>query len=344
MALALEWDAAGGSTGRQGEGLVDHLRFGVFSGDNARIMFGPLWIGLERGYFKEAGVDVEVVYSDVRIGAPDDPIDLECSSVGDVARRAVAGVEVVSIVNQEQWRDARGLTPLVTRRELVESGGLTADLASVRGKRIGVETGGSDRLGQGRMRPEPDFIYVHGLLRRAGLNLDDVTLVNARHSQSFQNLKSGEVDIINAPRPRAIIQGEDDGWLVRWKEAWEVVPRQGRTCIVKRAFAEEHPEAVQGFVTGWIRAGRDYLDAIVKGQGRDEMIDLFVRYSGEERRVAERMSPLGVHPDGQIDVASMQHDADLWAEHGLIDSRPEMARMVDLSYVERALAQLGPYA
>ncbi|HEY7067378.1 MAG TPA: ABC transporter substrate-binding protein [Chloroflexota bacterium] len=322
---------------------MDELRFGVFSGDNAQVMFGPLWIALERGYFAAAGVDVEVIRSDVRIGAPDDPIDLECSSVGDLARRAVAGVEVVAIASQEQWRDGRGLTPLVTRRELIDRGALTADFASVRGKRIGVETGGSDRLGQGKMRPEPDFIYVHNILKRAGLTLDDVELVNARHSQSFQNLQDGVVDLINAPRPRAVVQGEDAGWLARWKECWEVVPRQGRSCIVQRAFVEQHPEAVQGFVTGWIRGGRDYLDAIVKGQGREAMIDLLVRRSGEARRVVERMSPLGVSPDGRVDLASMQRDADLWAEHGLIDGRVDMARMVDMSFVDRALAQLGPY-
>jgi NitT/TauT family transport system substrate-binding protein len=82
---------------------------------------------------------------------------------------------------------------------------------------------------------------------------------------------------------------------------------------------------------------------VVKGQGREEIIDLLVRHSGESRRVVERMSPLGVSPDGRVDVASMQHDADLWAENGLIDGRPTMAAMVDLSYVDRALAQLGPY-
>ncbi len=322
---------------------MDRLRFGVFSGDPARIMFGPLWIGLERGYFADAGVEIGVVISDVRIGAADDPIDLECSSVGDLARRAVAGVEVVSVASQEQWRDGRGLTPLCTRREMLDRGALTDDLASVRGKRIGVETGGSDRLGQGKMRPEPDFIYVYYLLKGAGLSLDDITLVNTPHRRAHDDLQNGVVDLINAPRPRKVIEGEDAGWLARWKEAWEVAPRQGRSCIVKRAFAEQHPEAVQGFVTGWIRAGRDYLDAVVKGQGREEMMDLLVRHSGEARRVVERMSPLGVSPDGRVDVASMQHDADLWAEHGLIDGRPDMASMVDMSYVDRALAQLGPY-
>jgi ABC-type nitrate/sulfonate/bicarbonate transport system substrate-binding protein len=135
-------------------------------------------------------------------------------------------------------------------------------------------------------------------LKNAGLSLDDVTLVNAPHRTVHEDLQSGVIDLINAPRPRKVIEGEDAGWLARWKEAWEVAPRQGRSCLVKRAFAEQHPEAVQGFVTGWIRAGRDYLDAIVKGQQREEMLALLIRHSGETHRVVERMSPLGVSPDG----------------------------------------------
>lgn len=324
---------------------MDRIRFGVFSGDNARIMFGPLWIGLERGYFRQAGADVEVVTSDVRIGADDDPIDVEASSVGDLARRALRGVPVVSVVSQEQWRDGRGLTPLVTRRAMIESGALTADLASLRGKKVGIETGGSDRLGQGRMRPEPDFISFYNVLQAGGLTLDDVTIVDARHGAvGHEQLKSGAVDVITMPRPRQVVEGEDAGWLARWKECWESIPRQARSCIVRRAFVEQHPEAVQGFVTGWIRASRDYLDAIVKGQDRDAMIDLLVRHSGEARRVVERMSPLGVSADGRVDVASMQRDADLWAERDLIDGQPDMRTMVDPTFVDRALQQLGPYA
>ena len=35
---------------------MDKLRFGVFSGDNAQVMFGPLWIALERGYFADVTI------------------------------------------------------------------------------------------------------------------------------------------------------------------------------------------------------------------------------------------------------------------------------------------------
>src|SRR5262249_21691870 len=164
----------------------------------------------ERGYFQQAGADVEVVISDVRIGADDDPIDVEASSVGDLARRALRGVPVVSVVSQEQWRDGRGLTPLVTRRAMIDRGELTANLATRRGKKVGIETGGSDRLGQGRMRPEPDFISFHNMLQAGGLTFDDVTIVDARHGAvGLEQLESGAVDVLTMPRPRQVVEGED---------------------------------------------------------------------------------------------------------------------------------------
>jgi NitT/TauT family transport system substrate-binding protein len=285
---------------------MEKVRFNVYSGDNARIMFG---------------------------------VDLRCSSPADLARFALSGAPVVAITTHEQWRDGRGLTPLCARKALIDSGELTPDFASLRGKRVGME------LSDGKMRPEPDWIIVHRALERGGLTWNDVRVVETPHgATTTELLAQGAVDIVNMPRPRAVVLGEERGLIQRWHECWDITSRQGRCVVANKSFVDAHPGAVQGFVTGWIRASRDYVDAMNQGKGRTEILDLLVRHSGEDRKVVEGMSPLGLDPNGMVDIASMQRDAETWASHGLLPAGADVARAVDLSFAERALKELGPYA
>lgn len=314
------------------------LRIRVNTDDHARIMFGLLWIGIGRGYFEQAGVEAIPVLGDAQVGAGADAVDVRCSSPADLARWAIEDAPVVAIVSQEQWRDGRGLTPIGTRKVLLERGELTQDPASLRGKRIGIEHSGS-----GQMRAEPDWILFHHALGRAGLTFDDVTVVDTSHGSGESKLKAGEIDLVTMGRPRAVVVGEEAGWLQRWAECWELAPRQGRCVVANRSLLDARPDEVQAFVTGWVRASRDYVDAVSEGKGREEIIELLHEYTGERREVLERMSPLGANPNGAMDPESMQRDAETWAEHGLLPRSPTMSRMVESGFVEAALEQLGPY-
>ena len=59
--------------------------------------------------------------------------------------------------------------------------------------------------------------------------------------------------------------------------------------------------------------------------------------------VWDRIPPPSVNPDGHVITRTLAEDQDLFAEMGAVPTRVDMARVVDHSFVDYAIAQLGPY-
>ncbi|MGD9536051.1 MAG: ABC transporter substrate-binding protein [Alphaproteobacteria bacterium] len=138
----------------------------------------PILVAKTRGYFDEAGLDVEII-------APADP--------NDPPKLVAAGRADLAITYQPQLhvQVAEGLplvrvgtlvaTPLNTLLTLAD--GPIRSIADLKGKRVGYSVGGFEDALLGTM------------LERHGLTLDDVTLINVNFSLS-PALLSGQVDAV----------------------------------------------------------------------------------------------------------------------------------------------------
>ena len=139
---------------------------------------GPIVVALERGFFAEEGLEVELI-------EPADP--------NDPPKLVAAGKAPVAISYQPQLhiQAAAGLplarigtlvaTPLSTLLVLDESP--VRSIADLKGRKVGFSVGGFEDAVLGAM------------LEKAGLGLNDVTLVNVNFSLS-PSLLSGQVDAV----------------------------------------------------------------------------------------------------------------------------------------------------
>jgi NitT/TauT family transport system substrate-binding protein len=50
-----------------------------------------------------------------------------------------------------------------------------------------------------------------------------------------------------------------------------------------------------------------------------------------------------VDPDGNLLIASLQKDLDFFRSQGLTTSAVDLAKVVDMSFAQKATASLGPY-
>lgn len=138
----------------------------------------PLFVALERGYFAEAGLDVELIQP----SDPNDPPKLVAAGRADVA---------VSYQPQLHLQVAQGLplrrigtlvaTPLNSL--VVLRDGPIKSIADLKGRKIGFSVGGFEDALLGAM------------LEKHGLSLDDVTLINVNFSLS-PSIISGQVDAV----------------------------------------------------------------------------------------------------------------------------------------------------
>ena len=138
----------------------------------------PLIIAREKGYFADAGLDVELIAP----ADPNDPPKLVAAGKADIA---------VSYEPQLHVQVEAGL-PLVRIGTLVatplnslvvlESGPIKS-IADLKGKKVGYSIGGFEDAILGKM------------LSKVGLSLDDVTLINVNFSLS-PSIISGQVDAV----------------------------------------------------------------------------------------------------------------------------------------------------
>ncbi|HJN24863.1 MAG TPA: ABC transporter substrate-binding protein [Rhodospirillales bacterium] len=156
----------------------------------------PLIVAREKGYFKEAGLDVELIAP----ADPNDPPKLVAAGKADIAVsyqpqlhvQVEAGLPLVRIGTVV----ATPLNSLVVLKD-----GPIKSIADLKGKKIGYSIGGFEDAILGVM------------LSKAGLGLEDVTLINVNFSLSpsiisgqvdavigaFRNFELNQMDIINKP-------------------------------------------------------------------------------------------------------------------------------------------------
>jgi putative hydroxymethylpyrimidine transport system substrate-binding protein len=136
----------------------------------------PLFVALERGYFADHGLDVEIIAP----SNPNDPPKLVAAGRGDIA---------VSYQHQHQMQIDQGL-PLVRIATLVATplnalvvlaDGPIKTLADLKGKTIGYSVGGFET------------VLLKVMLEKEGFGLSDVKLVNVNFSLS-PSLFTGQVD------------------------------------------------------------------------------------------------------------------------------------------------------
>jgi NitT/TauT family transport system substrate-binding protein len=148
----------------------------------------PGWVAwevaIEKGWFKEAGVDVEFEWFDY-VASMDafaaGKLDAVAMTNGDTLVTGSSGAQGVMIIVNDY---SNGNDMIVARAGI----GSVKDL---KGKNIGVEVGFVGHL------------MLLNALEAAGLSEDDVTLVNVPTNETPQVLASGDVDAIVAWQPNS---------------------------------------------------------------------------------------------------------------------------------------------
>jgi NitT/TauT family transport system substrate-binding protein len=155
-----------------------------------RIAFSdwPGWtafeIGIQKGWFKEAGVDVKFdwfEYAPSMEAFAAGKVDAVMMTVGDALVTGAPGARSVGILVTDY---SNGNDMIVARPGI-------KDLKGLKGKKIGLEVGLVEHL-----------LLLKGL-EKAGMKSTDVTLVNVPTHQTAQTLASKDVDAIGAWQPNA---------------------------------------------------------------------------------------------------------------------------------------------
>jgi len=97
-------------------------------------------------------------------------------------------------------------------------------------------------------------------------------------------------------------------------------------------------------MVAYVKALRDYNKAFDGGGEKKEILAILAKYTGGDNAgIYERAVPVGLHPDGRLNVKSLEDDARWFVEHGHVKAIPQLGSIVDQSYVDFAVKTLGPF-
>jgi NitT/TauT family transport system substrate-binding protein len=300
-----------------------------------------VFIAAEHGYFEQEGLAVDL--QNVGGGAQT-MIPLLGTGQLDVASGGIAPGLFNAAVREVPLKVVadKGSTPgpdwdfvaLMVRKDLVDSGRVR-NYADLRGLTIGA-------IGRAAIAE----VEVADALERGGLGFGDVDFTVVSLPDMTAALANRAIDVANALEP-FVARMERQDIAVRWKGNSEHSGNQQVGVIMYGpSFAGERRELGRRWMIAYVRALRDYNDAFgPRRQGRDRIVEILTKHTAvKDPRDYELMRPAGLDPDGKLAVDSIRQSLAYFEKAGHVRERVDLAAIVDTSFQEEAVRQLGPYA
>lgn len=301
-------------------------------GTNPTLSDGPLHIAREKGYFKDAGLEVEIVEFPspaqmVALAAKGDLPIIGTAIAASYFNSLAQGLPLKIIADRAQHPAHHNL---MVRADLRETLKKPADLkgrtiaVSIRGSLVEYETG--------------------RILESAGLTIKDVEIKYIPFTQTAVAFQNKAVDAaILVPPFVELIEGQK--FAYRWIDPAEVINRlQISGWIVNSEWAAKNQETVRNFVAGWLRGARDYHMAMNGGPNRAEVVAILARTTNiKDPAMYDRMKWISVNPNGEVFADGLLDVQDWFHRNGLIERKFTIEELIDRSYADWAVGRLGRF-
>ena len=300
-----------------------------------------LFVADKKGYFKAEGLDVNFIAFDsgARMIAPFASGDLDVGAGGPSAGlyNAVArGIDIRIVADKSSTPPGRPINFLLVRKDLVDSGRYKT-LADLKGMRIaGAAPGGAATT------------TLDKLLEKAGLRIADVERIYLGFPQQVIALQNKAVDAALPTEPSAS-EGVKSGAAVRIIGDDEIYPHHQLAAIFYAGqFIAKKPDAARRFMRAYIRGARDYADAIVDGKlvgAKGEAIIAILTASSQikDPEIYRAITAANIDPNGRLGIESLKEDLAIFTKEGLIEGKVDIDKVIDTSFAEAAVKELGPY-
>jgi NitT/TauT family transport system substrate-binding protein len=299
------------------------------------------FIADKAGYFRQEGLDVKLVTFDsaAKMVAPLGSGQLE---VGGGAPSAgfynglTRGLNIKIVADKASTPPGYNYQPLLVRKDLVDSGRYKS-FKDLKGMKIAGSAPGSGSNSA-----------LNEALKKGGVKYSEVERVFMSFPQHVLALQNKAIDASVTTEPSAT-QAVQSGAAVRVDGNDTMYPNQQVAVVLYGSeFMTAQPDAARRFMRAYIRALRDYNDALkggkLAGPNANQVIAVLTEYTNVKDPAVYRMiTPQGANPNGGLDEPSLKNDLQFFKEQGEVKSNVTVEEAIDTSFVQAALKDLGPY-
>jgi NitT/TauT family transport system substrate-binding protein len=296
----------------------------------------------KKGYFRAEGLEVELTTlanSPQMIGPLGrGQLEVGAGTVAASLYNAVAqGIALRAVADKGSMRPGYGFSGLLVRKDLVDSGRFKS-FKDLKGLTIAVGTFGS-----------ANSSAVNEALKRGGLTWADAHMVELtfpQHLAAYAN-KAIDASMTNEPTASEAVR---EGLAVRVAGNDEIYPNQQTAVVLySEIFTHQRPQLALRFMRAYVKGVREYNDALkdgrIAGPNADEVIAILTEYTFiKDPKIHREITPAAIDPDGRMSLDGLRNDLKFFKERKLIeDPGITVERIIDTSFVEKAVQELGPY-
>ena len=293
------------------------------------------YYALEKGYFRQAGIDVRVEPIDSLSKAmallATNQIQIAQGGINAGYFNAVGqGLPVVLALES-------GSTPVyhnfIIRTDLKDRIRTPADL---KGRNVAVSGAGSLSVYE-----------LATLMESVGMTLDDVNVKQLAFPQMAPALANGALDVALMIAPftdSAIAQKIGVPWIDPEVGYIKALPMTSLSYMASSEWIQKNRALAQRVFTALLRGSRDYCQAYHGGPQRAEFLDLMMQHGiGRDRAQLDGMLWQSRSVEGQVNRDSIADLYRVYKKEGMIEHPAEIGKLVDNSFAEAASKALGPF-
>jgi NitT/TauT family transport system substrate-binding protein len=291
----------------------------------------PFFMGVEKGYFADAGVDAELVFFDAAVPATlavaSDDVDIAVIGFTPAFfNLAYFGGLVVIAGHSREVPGFRNTGVYASTRAWAAG---VRTMADMRGRVIGLTTLGST-----------NHYAVARIAERYGFDINDNHLVPAQGLGNLAAMLMGnQIDVASGASTSFMgLIAEGKAHLIGW--AGDEVPFQTTGLAASPRTIMEKRAALQAVIDSYERGAAEYsavlldknADGTFKDQAKaDELLALISRYtSAPPRVIAQSLAYI----DSRLDVGSIYEMVEWYRGQRMIEKDTDVAQLIDLSFVE----------
>jgi NitT/TauT family transport system substrate-binding protein len=300
-----------------------------------------LFIADAKGYFKEEGIEVSFTPFDsaARMVAPlgAGQLDVGGGAASSGLYNAVErGINLKIVADKGRNAPGYAFQSFMVRKALFDSGEVKS-LKDLKGRKVAIVAPASS-----------DMSVLNEAMKSVGLTVKDVEPVYLGFPQQLPAFQNGAIDgaITTEPTVSAMLKA---GAAVRLTGNDAFYPNHQTAVILYGGeFASKRAEVGKRFMKAYVRALRDYNDALkggrLAGKGADEVVAIMAKYSNiKDPETIRGMTPHGSDPNGWVNVDTLKKDWEFFRAAGQVKGGVTVEQVLDKSFVDAALKELGPY-
>jgi NitT/TauT family transport system substrate-binding protein len=317
------------------------------AGPAAKVIIGVLgsssdsgiFVAQDKGYFKEQGIELDTqrfqTLVDMVGPTAAGQLDIAAGAPAAGLYNAVARDVPIKIVADKggtpspEW----DFTGLVLRKDLMDSGKIKSE-KDLKGLRLVTSGKGNS--------PE---VALATVLKKGGLTLKDIDFEQMSFPDMVTAMANKGIDggVVIEPFLTSI---SSSGNGVVWKRNTDIFGHNQQIAII--AYGQKfysNQDLARRWMVAYLKGIRDYNDAFgPKKKGYDDVVNILAKNTTvKDPAIIKKMTPAGLNPDGKLDMKSMQEDIDYYTEAGYLKDKVDLPKLIDTSFQEYAVQQLGPY-